>query len=437
MSEQVTEAAPIETVMPEAPFTPPEVVENTPEVSETPTPQEAAPESGQAEISLYQDVMEKFEGDNNYQMSDEEIEAFDYVQEQIAGGLEDPALQEKAEKPPEEQTQESQESEVTETPEKNSEEIPAESFSLTDDNADSLQKTMTAVGAKDISELPEKVQGLISKMGSSGEKLGGELKALRAEKDNHIQWIDDLTAGKPAALEYLAKITGKSLDTTLEAQPTNIVKSKFNADNYLDDELAQYVSGQDQKIAELKATVEKLTSGEVTRTEAAKQQTAVDGYVDDIVDLVVKNPRDFDMSPSEARGLAKQYWGDPTQALHPKFEKIDKLLRFAQERNITFLEDAHTVYQHVNGDYTNKLIEATKKGQASTKHKVSVNNSLSKNAGIASAQNTPSPHIDEKMVNEMINGNFEAIPSEWHDPDGTLIPANIPKRFHSIVGIRS
>jgi len=420
---------PIETV-------PVETVVNTdlPEVAETQiqgetAPQEVATSDTQeqaqpSEIETYQEILAKYDDDNNYQMTDEEIDVYDSVSEKVRDGK----IEEPAKKGTEEKSEKTEgEPEATD----GTQEKPAETtqdFNLSNENADTLQKAMTSIGAKDISELNTKVQGLIDGVKKSGGKLGAELKEVKGREANHLKWIEDYRAGKPEAIAHFNELMGDN-NTPNTAKQTNEAETvEFDIDDYMDEGLAKYVKGQDSAIAKLTATVEKLTGNETKRVEDSEYSAATNGWVDDIVDLVSHNQKVFNLTASEARELGKKYFGGSNEALHPKFEQIDKLIRYAHEKNMPDLKTAHIMFQHENGGFVNQLIDAEKKGQKSTQHKPSVNASLSNLQGRVK-NNEQDPHIDESSITKMEQGEMN-VPDSWTDESGTLIKGKIPKRFH-------
>jgi len=430
----MTETATLETetpaaVLPEKPFvateTPQEDVSH--ETAEKPPeiPEEKPPEISDkdAQIQLYQDVLAKHEKDSGYQMTDDEADAFLNVQELIAGGMKEPvpnkseSVSNETDKPDPKAEKPGEKAEV---------DLPGVSSNTLDSVRDAMQK----VGAKDISELDGKIEGLINQMKSSGGKIGGELAKAKQREADHMRWLDDLSQGKPEAIQYLEKITGKSQDTT-KAPDKVQVESDIDSDDFLDDKLAPIVLNLQKKMEEQTKVIESLKKGDSDRVAQASRAKASNGWVDDIVDLVVNNAKDFDLSASEARALGMEYWGPEghTKAVHPKFQQVHELIQFAHEKGMPDLKTAHIVWQHENGSFAKKLIQATKEGQSSTQHKTSPNSFLSNKQGKMKT-NELQPQIDDAKVAEMEKGDLDAIPDEWVDENGTLIPSKIPERFH-------
>jgi hypothetical protein len=278
---------------------------------------------------------------------------------------------------------------------------------------------MSLVGAKDITELDGKIEGLISKMKSSGGQLGTQLKDAQQREENHIKWIEDLQAGKPEARAYLEQIMGKGAPSQASDNNTQ-PNSDFDPEKYVDEDLATEVFSMKETIRKQNETITKLTDGEANKTAQFQKEEAVSGWIDDTVELVSGNMEEFGLNAKEVRALAKEYWGPDghQKAIHPKFQKVHDLFVYAQKEGINDLNKAQ------------KLINATKDGQKTTNYKESVNSSIS-NKQSRTKSNEPDPHLDEAAVQKMASGGDLAnIPDSWSDADGNFIPEKVPKRFH-------
>lgn len=446
MSEAtIAEAPEVQTViMPEKPFVAPDTPETAPEVITPETPEQKAPEvvpeqtpqpkAEETQLQMYQDVVAKHKEDSTYQMSDKECEAFDVIQEKIATKqIEDPGPK-KLEEPTKDKEPETAPEGAKPPEDKKEAETNTGLQGISDTTANNIQKAMTKVGAKDVNELPGKIENLLNYMKKSTNDNGNELATLKKEKSNHVAWISDLQAGKPEAIEYLHSITGKPV-TPAKADVSAPPSQEGDAfiDEAVDEPVAREVVALRKTVAELKAGYAALQKGDAVRVADTERLTAANGWVDDVVDLVVGSGADFGLSPKEARGLAMGYWGPEghLKAVHPKFQGIHELIQFANERAFPDLKSAHIVWQHEKGTYAQKLIAATKEGQKTQSHKESVNSFISDKQGRVSS-NVPDPQITDERVTAMERGNFNDIPDEWTDDTGTLIPSKVPERFHDL-----
>lgn len=416
----------------EAPVTP-----ETPVVDNN----DSVPQSGDTapdNVSVYQDVVAKYNEDNTYEMSDAESDAFLDVQEQINNGMDEPPLKE--DKAPEEKAPEAKDPIETPAIETN-EDLTGDS--VTDNMMDAMKK----VGAKDVTELPAKIQGLIDNRDSSGGKLGSENVALKqtvteyqTKETNQIKWLEDLKAGKPGAIDYLHNIVGYN-PTSKSITPSTENADIGNTDDFIDVELAGVVNSQNissnKKIADLEKLVDSLVNHDKIRTNEAHEATARNAWSDDIVELVTQpeNAKYYGVSAKEARGLATNYYRKGnTDPIHPKFQKIHELIVFANTpgRPMPDLKTAHLIQQHESGQYAKALIAAQEEGQKQTTFKPTPNAALSDKQSRVGA-NIPDPTISEDTITKIEQGNFDLIPDNWMSEDGTLIPSKIPERFHTRV----
>lgn len=401
------------------------------------------PSEQDAKLQVYQEILSKADKDPQYQMTDDEAEAFLFIQDQIsAGRLKDPGPADKSGKPPEAKEKQDKGKKDQDEPEGGDPgELPD---GLTDASSSVLLAAMKRVGAKDITELDGKIEGLINHMKSSGGKQGSELAAMRKKEAAHMSWMEDLRKGTPAALEFLEKVTGKKFSPVLpkegdhRAQGPKVDEPPADGEDgdleqYLDEGLAREVQSLKKMVKQQAEIITRLSQTEQKREEFSQRKTAADGWVDDVVELVTdpKNKGTFNLTPSEARALAKQYWSPEghQQPVHPKFQQVHELIKFAHERSMPDLQTAHIVWLHERGIFAKKLIDATRDGQKSVQHEPS------KNAFISQRQakektNVPNPNITEDNVAAMERGDFRNIPDDWMDKDGNLIPSKVPERFH-------
>jgi hypothetical protein len=426
------------TVLPEAPMPKAEAPQDsTPQAEATPAPE-------QTDVQIYQSLIAREAAGEKVDMTEAEVDAFMSVQEQIHTGIiKDPGLpsdtktdspttsEPKAEEKPTE-TESPEPKPETETPSETATEAPP----LTDKVADYLQKAMTKVGAKDITELPDKVEGLINQMRTTGGKLGGERAELQKQMDQHVNWVQGMRSGDPNAIAHLEKLTGLKINgTTAPQEATAQGNSDLNIgdpEEFIDNKLAPVVKNLIQEVKDLKAQNQTLLSKETQRDQLSQEATAVNAWVDDVVGLVADHSDSYGVNTSEARALAKFYWSPEgaKTAVHPKFQKIHELIDFAHKNNMPDLETAHVMLQHKNGTFTQTLIAERQKGQKEAQHIESPNAAISSKQGRVK-QDVPDPHITDDSVAAMEKGDLGAIPDEWMDEIGNLIPDKVPQRFHA------
>ena len=420
-------------VMPDSPIPKAEI----PQV-ETQTPEPTPVNQEQTDISIYQDVLAKHEADSSYDMSFEEAEAYTSVHERIMkGDIENPGAKAKDAETPKEASTPEPKADISSEAENPLETALPEIASMSDTMAESLQKAMTKVGAKDISELPSKVDGLINQMKSTGGKLGGEKSQLQQQVDQHNTFMQAVRAKDPQAMAHLKSLTGvdiSNLSATQEGKSPQVqaTNSEFgDPDDYIDPDMARQLQAFKQEMDSLKKDNEALKAQEVGRDRDRQYQSATDSYVDDVVNLIADHPGDYGLNTSEVRALARVYWSKEgaTMAVNPKFQRVHELITFSHENRHPDLETAHVMLQHKNGSYAQKLIDATKQGQKEATFKESPNSAISNKQGRTKGD-VPSPHITDDSVTAMERGDLENIPDEWMDSSGNLMPGQVPERFH-------
>ena len=429
------------TVLPESPMQKADVPNESPE-----TPTENLPDAGMSDVAIYQDVIAKHADNPRYDMSDSEAEAFSRVNEQVmTGQMEDPGL-----KKSEEKSQEKAKAPEAkpETPEVKPEaETPSETATLdTSDmsmaQADALQKAMTQVGAKDIKELPGKVEGLINQMKSTGGKLGGEAKALQSQVDQNNSFMQALKAKDPQALAHFKNLMGYPITDNANSssegnkpQNSNGTVDLGDPSTYLDEKLAPVVQQLLNQVKELQDSNKALAVKDEGRDLISQQSRATNAWIDDVAQLVADHPDDFDINVGEARALAVQYWSPEgaKTAVHPKFQSLHELIGFAADNAHPDLNTAHVMMQHKNGSYAKKLIEARKNGADEASHTESPNAAISNQQG-RTKTDVPNPTVTDDMVTAMEKGDLNAIPDSildsWTDESGNFDRTKVPQRFH-------
>ena len=384
------------------------------------------------EVSLYQDIIAKYNADNSYKMTDKESDIYLSIQAKIQSGeIKEPPLKGSTSDKKEEATKE-----------ETKEEVAKEEEPMTDKSYDILMEAMTKVGAKDVTELPEKIEGLLRKMSESGGKLGSEnvalkkaMEEMKTRESNHIQWMTDLKQGKAEAVDYFVNKMG--VDPSVLTKSKNSYSSENvpdlnNLDEFVDDKLAGIVKNLTSQLQDQKKVIDELKGRDKERADEVLTYQAISSYVDEVVKVATSDTaKMLGLTPAEARGLAESYFDPKTTAIHPKFQKMHELIVFANDKKMPDLESAYVLMQHKNGTFANQVAKATKDGQKTTKFTPSINTVLSEQNSRA-GNNIPDPHITDDVLNEIMNGAFNKVPDNWTDPKtGNLIKSKIPERFHA------
>lgn len=422
-----------------------------------PTPETPAVETpkGPTDVEIYQDVVARYNEDPTLQMTEKESEIYLETQEKINNKIIPEPTPKKLEskepapdKPDSDIPSKKEEPAATDDKETPASEPDKDKLPSGDSVADSMMEAMKQVGAKDVTELPGKIEGLIKNRDASGGQLGSENVALKAkviqletEKTDHVNWLNGLNRGDQAAVDYLHDKVGYKPNSSQPAPAEDQGGADDapgdigNVEDYLDTELAKTVNKQ---VSDLKKVIQEqgekiktLSTRDKVRDDDALTSKATNGWIDDVVKLVTspENAKAYGLNAIEARGLAEFYFSpaQKDQPIHPKFQKVHELISFAYDKQYPTLEAAHIVNYHKSGAYAKSLVEATKNGQQNFIPSQNSENSDKQSRG---NNNIPDPTVSEDDVSRMEGGSFNEIPDDWMDKQGNLIPAKVPKRFH-------
>jgi len=418
----------------------PDLVVDKVETPESPT--------GPTDVEIYQGLIEKYNADNTYDATEAEMDAFDSIGDKVKSGeMEEPPLT--FSKPEKEEDGTKPDSKEVDKPDTDSIEKPE--TAVTDSVADNMTEAMKKVGAKDVTELPDKIQGLLNKMGESGGKLGGENKALQerlttleTEQKGFNQLFNDLKENKPEAIKYFTETLGidpKLIASAPVVDENAIDIDSLNEDDFVDEKqfkLTRQLLINQKKSDETIKSLTKVIETNKTTSQATEdkitEKEAVAGYVDDIMGLVADkgNTEVYGLSVAEAKGLAKQYFENKEAPVNPKMQKIHELLIYAQKKGYTDLNTAHVMHMHEGGVYAKEIIAAQETGQKMATHAPSVNAALSEQQS-RGGNELPDAHITDETISQIEAGDYTQIPDEWSDEAGNFIPEKVPTRFHEKV----
>jgi hypothetical protein len=303
------------------------------------------------------------------------------------------------------------------------------------------------VGAKDKTQLPEKLKGLVNEVKKlSGERgeLGrilkdvgvNDLKALQAElkgaRGLH-QAVLDAKAGNSTALEFLGLNKAQAPQQRQQTQ-------EFNGeipDDILDEGLYKHVISQAQQAKqeaeelrrELRAIKGKIEPWERSQAETqAQNQRAmqVNHVISEVTKLAdgVEGLWDSKKSGPLAKALSEYYATDGDY--HPDLKPIAEIIEIAKTHKLDDLEIALAYWERKNG------------GSLITKARDDARQPFigkKPNIGLSDRQGNHNGQFKtytEAHVQEMARGRAP-IPASWVDRQGTLIPENIPAHLRKII----
>jgi hypothetical protein len=306
------------------------------------------------------------------------------------------------------------------------------------------------VGAKDKTQLPDKLKGLVNEVKKlSGERgeLGrilkdvgvNDLKALQAElrgaRGLH-QAVIDAKAGNPTALEFLGLNKAQAPQQRQQAQ-------EFTGeipDDVLDEGLYKHVISQAQQAKqeaeelrrELRAIKSKLDPWERSQaeTQAQNQRTAqVNHVISEVTKLAdgVEGLWDSKKSGPLAKALSEYYATDGD--FHPDLKPIAEIIEIAKTHKLDDLEIALAYWERKNGgSLITKARDDARQPFLGKKPNIGLSDRQGNHNGTFKS-------YTEAHVREMAQGRAP-IPTSWTDGNGTLIPDKVPAHLRASIFIQ-
>jgi hypothetical protein len=300
------------------------------------------------------------------------------------------------------------------------------------------------VGAKDKTQLPEKIKGLVNEVKKlSGERgeIGRVLKEtgysdikslaneIRGAKGLH-QAVIDARNGVPAALEFLG----------LNQRQAPKHQEQFDGqipEDILDEGLYRHITNREKEAKleaeelrrELRAIKGKLEPWERSQaeTQAQNQRTMqVNHVISEVTKLAdgVDGLWDSKKSGPLARALSEYYETDG--AYHPDLKPIVEIIDIAKEHKLDNLEIALAYWERKNG------------GSLITKARNEAREPFigkRPNIGLSDRQGNHNGNFKsytESNVKEMASGRTP-IPASWTDGHGTIIPDKVPSHLRQYI----
>lgn len=301
--------------------------------------------------------------------------------------------------------------------------------------AQPLEAALKLVGAKDASELPEKIKGLQQAMTASGGKLGEQVKSLQsrltAETQGFKALLADVVAGVPEALDYAQKQLGLDLSSKRQAPAAAAPVDEFGD---IPDDVADVGTYRllMQEIKGLKGQLSQYEQATKSITDRAAQEQAHASWVETIGGLVAKNP-DLQPKGADLGALLREYWTAPDDApVDPRIQPVIDVITFAHERGISNLEDAHTVLTATKWQKQREaeILEAEKRGMAKlTAHPPTVGLAGQRAQGTTDTHYSP---VSEADLKAMADGE-RPIPVSWKNEQGQFVRSRVPKNAWGLV----
>jgi hypothetical protein len=330
------------------------------------------------------------------------------------------------------------------TPEPEEAPAKAKAAEETDPVEDELEPVYKAVGAKDKTQLAEKVKGLVNEVkklsGTQGEvgrllKSAGvqDIKGLTQElQGSRIlhQLVEDLKAGKPEAFNFIG-VKG--------APPAQEKYTGERPENVLDDGLFDYVAPQlkaandraealERKLAAMEGKLAPWERDQANNAAIQARNTQKSNIINEMTTLIDSTEGLWDSKKSGPLAKAlHEYYDTPADAAHhPDLNPILEILEIARTKNLPDLETALALWERKNGG---SLIA---KARAEAREPFI---GKAPNVGLSDRQgnhNGQFKTFTEATVKEMAAGR-RPIPREWTDAQGTFLLDKVPAHLQRFI----
>ena len=313
-------------------------------------------------------------------------------------------------------------------------------------DVDPDQEIYKLVGAKDKTQLPDKLKGLVNEVKKlSGERgeIGRVLKEtgysdfkslandIKGAKGLH-QAVIDARNGVPAALEFLG-LNQRQAQAPKQQEHVTVELP----DDILDEGLYRHVTSREKEATlradalerQLRLIQSKLEPWERSNaeTQATNQRTMqVNQVISEVTKMAdgVEGLWDSKKSGPLAKALSEYYATDGD--FHPDLKPISEIIEIAKEHKLDNLEIALAYWERKNG------------GSLITKARDDARQPFlgkKPNIGLSDRQGNHNGNFKsytESHVKEMASGRAP-IPASWTDGHGTLVPDKVPAHLRSYI----
>lgn len=315
-------------------------------------------------------------------------------------------------------------------------------------DVDPDQEIYKLVGAKDKTQLPDKLKGLVNEVKKlSGERgeIGRVLKEtgysdfkslandIKGAKGLH-QAVIDARNGVPAALEFLGLNQRQAQAPKQQEHVTGELP-----DDILDEGLYRHVTSREKEATlradalerQLRLIQSKLEPWERSNaeTQATNQRTMqVNQVISEVTKMAdgVEGLWDSKKSGPLAKALSEYYATDGD--FHPDLKPIAEIIEIAKEHKLDNLEIALAYWERKNGG---SLITKAREDARQPFLGKKPNIGLSDRQGNHNGQ---FKSYTEAHVKEMAAGRAP-IPDSWKDANGNIVPDKVPSHLRQYTTI--
>jgi hypothetical protein len=293
---------------------------------------------------------------------------------------------------------------------------------------------MKEVGAKDKSEVAEKIKGLRQAISGKLEKapefqqVKADNKTLTDKINSEAQLMLDVKNGVPAAIEHLSKVYG--LDLTAKgatpAKSENEIDSSelIKREDYVDEEVYNSVkkgfdamtSRMDKLEGDNKAAKDEV---EKNRAETSTIQ-AESNLVDEIAEVASQLPG-VSKIKNIKEAIRKWRGGNGDSRL----DIFNDFFLLANQKKVNLL-DAYKL------DFADKAALKINEARVEGKKEAYTQNPNRSLSGIQGSKGeSENRQFTESQINEM-EADSTKMPDSWFDDDDTPVKANVPKEAHKL-----
>lgn len=364
-------------------------------------------QNGKIELSrpaseIYTEAERKLTENPEYQLTQEEIEAFEQTRDEKLG---------------------------KKKPNQPSNEKPEASKPAPHNNP-AIQKAMEYVGAKSVEELPAKVEALRKEFDRVNGERGKmpQLNQLQNNVRGQHNLIADMLAGKPEAYAFAAKAHG--LDPSKiqgyrngNGQTPNSAPSGGKFDTYLDPEVAIHMEAVDKQLREVEV-MKQFMQGEMDKRtlDDARVQT-----LNEMSDIIQQAPELFDSKKhGSLRTQMDQYWNTKKDSPIPEsVKRIIEVMQLAADHGFNSLKPAYEIWAYRNrGSVQSEAIRSATHALTGKRASVGLSDQQQGRTGTGYSQ---------AEVQKMADGEAD-MPQDWVDQrTGRLLVDKMPAEVRNVL----
>lgn len=307
-----------------------------------------------------------------------------------------------------------------------------------------LDLAFKEVGAKDVKEFLPKIRELRGQLSAKGQ----EVQSVIAERDNFVQFFNDLVAEKPEALAHFQKVSGKQFPTAQQqaqqpqAQASAQQQAGYGANpfrltdeqvaNSLDPDLARTFNSQLEALSKhyegqlnsLRDELNPVVNQFKSVTAQQKLDASINNVVEDVAGLADRYS-DYGVAGPAAREHLRDYF--KTGSIHPSIAPLVETMKFMQEHGMSNAEHAHRImnFEKLRDGKAQAVIDARRDAQGKLLN-------VTPTAGLGGKGGSGAEY-SEAQIDAIIN-NKMPIPQEWQK-DGLPDAKKLPQRVRIAWGL--